>query len=110
MAQEAKRESRGIPQRHAPGALPLARSPGSHCTGGWPFERVRRKDNLLPLPEFEPRNVQSVANRYISYATPVLRKQAHLRNNNAHDSFRGIALNLPLQTPLVFNSFPQCST
>jgi hypothetical protein len=47
-------------------------------TGGWvgahiPSERFWGIESLfsLPLPGFEPRNVQPVASRYIKYTIPV---------------------------------------
>jgi hypothetical protein len=45
-------------QRHAPAALPAAKGPGTHCTGGWvgpqgPSRRVRK---ISPPPAFVPRD------------------------------------------------------
>ena len=49
-------------QRHAPGHL----TPGTHCTGGCMGPRPVWKgaENLAPPLGFDPRIVQSVANRY----------------------------------------------
>jgi len=44
-------------QRHAPAALPAAKGPGTHCTGGWvgPQGWSRRVRKISPPPLFVPR-------------------------------------------------------
>ena len=45
-------------QRHAPAALPAAKGPGTHCTGGWvgPQGWSRRVRKISPPPLFVPRD------------------------------------------------------
>jgi len=46
---------------------------GTHYTGGWVGPRAGLdrcgKSRLLPPPAFNPRTVQTVASRYVDYAT-----------------------------------------
>jgi hypothetical protein len=53
-------------QRHAPAALPLGKSPGTHCTGrlGTPHGLSGRVWKISPSPEFDPQTVHTVASRY----------------------------------------------
>jgi len=49
-------------QRHARTALPLGKKAGPHIQSGW----FCRRENLLILPEFEPRTVLLVAASLVS--------------------------------------------
>jgi hypothetical protein len=59
--------------RHTPAALPPAKRPSTHCTGGWMGLRASldtcRKSH--PPPRFDPWSVQPVTSRYTDYAIPV---------------------------------------
>jgi hypothetical protein len=54
-------------QHHAPAALPLYTL---NRRLGWPqnrYERLRPQKNVLPLPGFEPQDVQLIENRILKY-------------------------------------------
>ena len=53
-------------QPHDPAALYSRKTPGTHCTGGWvgPRAGLERCGKSRPPPGFDPRTVQTVANRY----------------------------------------------
>jgi hypothetical protein len=56
-------------QGHAPAALPLQGTPGTHCIGGWvgPTTGLDGCGKSRPPPGFDPRTVQPVASRYTDY-------------------------------------------
>ena len=58
-------------QRHAPAALPPGKTRYPLCRRlGGPHRLSGRVRNILPLPDFDPRTVQPVANRYTNCAIP----------------------------------------
>jgi hypothetical protein len=51
-------------QRHAVATLPRE-EPGTLCMAGWATRPVwTGAGNFVPIPGFDPRNVQSVVSRY----------------------------------------------
>ena len=60
-------------QHHAPAALPPGKRPGTHCIEGWvgPRAGMNGGGKSRPPPGFDPRTVQSAANRYTDRAMPV---------------------------------------
>ena len=62
----------GVNATPRPDRLTFQEGPGTHCTGGWVGSRTGLDGfgiSGLP-PGFDPRNVQSVANRYTDCANP----------------------------------------
>ena len=58
-------------QRLAPAALPSGNRPGTHCIGGWVGWSGRGR-KISPLPGFDPRTVQPLANRSNDFTIPAL--------------------------------------
>jgi len=58
-------------QRHVPAALPPVKTwyPLYRRLGG-PYNRSGQVRKISPLPPFDPRTVQPVANRYTDWAIP----------------------------------------
>ena len=63
-------------QHHAPTSLPLGNSHGTHYTGNCGPQglcgRLWRKENLMPLPRFEPQTVQPVTSHCIDTLSSIL--------------------------------------
>ena len=59
-------------QLHAPAALPPRKGPSIYFIGSWVGSRAGLDvcGKSRPLPAFDPRTVQPVANRYTDYAIP----------------------------------------